>query len=249
MSVNTTGTNAETTTFRPSTIGEIYDGGKNTLFAEPFTYANGTQSAYSFKGWAVANEDGFIIDKDGNKLATSEGSSFDETKATIYGLYDEISDTVKSADDMVHLKAIWQKAKVIFVSNGSGDNSADGLSPTTPDRDLQTAYSKLDANGTSTNNIIVIMDKVEWNNSTKLNKNATITSLYAGVDYKANGAELKISSNLEVDGDIEFDNIKLYSNSTTVNDGSDYLANENYTNMLIANYGDVILGRRIFNTR
>ena len=89
------------------------------------------------------------------------------------------------------------------------------------------------------------MDKVEWKDSTKLTGNATITSLYAGVDYKASGAELKISSNLEVDGDIKFDNIKLYSNSTTVNDGSDYLANETYTNMLITNYGDVTLGRRI----
>ena len=129
MSVNTTGTNAETTTFRPSTVGEIYDDEQNCrLFAEPFSYAGGTQSAYSFKGWALANENGFIIDKDGNKLATSEGSTFDETKATIYGLYDEIPDTAKSADDMVHLKAVWQNAKVIFVSNGNGNNSADGLS-------------------------------------------------------------------------------------------------------------------------
>ena len=245
MSVNTTGTNAEATTFRPSTVGEIYDDGKNTLFAEPFSYAGGTQSAYSFKGWALANENGFIIDKDGNKLATSEGSTFDETKATIYGLYDEIPDTAKSADDMVHLKAVWQNAKVIFVSNGNGNNSADGLSPTTPVKDLQTAYGKLNTNGTASTNIIVIMDKVEWKDSTKLTGNATITSLYAGVDYKASGAELKISSNLEVDGDIKFDNIKLYSNSTTVNDGSDYLANETYTNMLITNYGDVTLGRRI----
>ena len=245
MSVNTTGTNAETTTFRPSTIGEIYDDGKNKLFAEPFTYENGTQSAYSFRGWALANEDGFIIDKDGNKLATSEGSAFDETKATIYGLYDEIPDSAKSADDMVHLKAVWQNARVIFVSNGSGDNSADGLSPTTPVKDLQTAYSKLNTNGTASTNIIVIMDKVEWNSSTKLTGNATITNLYAGVDYKADGAELKISSNLEVDGDIKFDNIKLYSNSTSVSDGSDYLANGSYSNMLITNYGDVILGRRI----
>ena len=78
---------------------------------------------------------------------------------------------------MVHLKAVWQNARVIFVSNGSGDNSADGLSPTTPVKDLQTAYSKLNTNGTASTNIIVIMDKVEWNSSTKLTGNATITNL------------------------------------------------------------------------
>ena len=45
MSVNTTGTNFENTTFRPSTIGEIYDDGKNTLFAEPFKYQAGENGA------------------------------------------------------------------------------------------------------------------------------------------------------------------------------------------------------------
>ena len=47
MSVNETGTNFENTTFRPSTIGEIYDDGKNTPFAEPFKYENGVQTAYA----------------------------------------------------------------------------------------------------------------------------------------------------------------------------------------------------------
>ena len=236
MSVNTTGTNFENTTFRPSTIGEIYDDGKNTLFAEPFKYqagengASGVQTAYSFKGWGLANEKGFIED---------------EANATIYGLYSEIPETAKASDGMVHLKAIWQQATVIFVSDGDGDNANDGLSPTTPVKDLETAYSKISSSGTTSTNIIVIMDQVEWNSSNKLTGNATITSLYAGVDYKAQSAELKISSNMEVNGDIEFDNIKLYSNSTSVSDGSDYVANGSYTNMLITNYGDVILGRRI----
>ena len=38
-------------------------------------------------------------------------------------------------------------------------------------------------------NITVIMDAIEWASSNKLTGNATITSLYAGVDYKAQGAE------------------------------------------------------------
>lgn len=221
MSVNTTGTNAESTTYRASSIGEIYNNGNNTLFAEPFKYEGGKQSAYSFKGWAVANEKGFSADN-----------------AKVYGLYEDIPNTV------THLNAVWQEATVIFVSK-SGNNSNDGQSPTTPVKDLSTAYSKLNTNGTDATNIIVIMDKVEWNSSDTLTGNATITSLYAGVDYRNDGAELQISSNMNVSGDIIFDNIKLYSSSTTVSDGSDYLAAGNYSNVLVTNYGDVILGRGV----
>ena len=221
MSINKSGTNAENTTYQASSIGEIYGNGENTLFAEPFTYENGVQKAYSFKGWAVANEKGFSADD-----------------ATIYNLYEEIPNTV------THLNAVWQEATVIFVSN-KGNNSNDGKSPTTPVKDLQTAYSKLDADGKDSTNIIVIMDAIEWNSSDTLTGNATITSLYAGVDYRTQGAELKVSSNMNVNGDIIFDNIKLYSSSSTVNDGSDYLANGDYSNVLVTNYGDVILGRGI----
>ena len=222
MSVNETGTNKESTIYRASSLGEIYDGGKNTLFAEPFKYSNGTQQAYSFKGWAEANEKGFSADD-----------------AKVYSLYEDIPNTV------THLNAIWQQATVIFVSK-SGDDSNDGKSPDTPVKDLKTAYSKLNTDGTASTNIIVVMDKLEWNSSDKLTGNATITSLYAGVDYRTeNDAELKISSNMDIEGDITFDNIKLYSNSTTVSDGSDYLANGDYSNVLITNYGDVTLGRGI----
>ena len=222
MSVNETGTNGQSTTYRASSIGEIYNNGNNTLFAEPFKYRNGTQQAYSFKGWAEADEKGFSADD-----------------ATIYNLYEEIPNTV------THLNAIWQQATVVFVSK-SGDNSNDGKSPDTPVKDLKTAYSKLNTNGTASTNIIVIMDKIEWNSSDTLTGNATITNLYAGVDYRAeNDAELKISSNMNINGDITFDNIKLYSDSTKVSDGSDYLAKGDYSNVLVTNYGDVILGRGI----
>lgn len=179
MSVNKTGTNFENTTYRPSSIGEIYDDGKNTPFAEPFKYENGVQTAYSFKGWGVANENGHLIDANGTILS-------DETGATIYGLYDEIPETV------TNLKAVWQKATVVFVSKG-GDNANDGLSPETPVKDIETAYGKLNSSGAMKTNVIVIMDKIEWNSDTVLTGNATITSLYAGVDYRKENAELKIS--------------------------------------------------------
>ena len=226
MSVNTTGTNYGTTTYRPSTLGELNNDGKNPLFAEPFKYdsSSQTQNASYFAGWAVCDEDGFDI-----------------TGATVYGLYDEIPNTV------VHLKAVWQDARVIFVSSTSGNNSNNGLSQNTPVADITTAYSKLNSSGTAESNIVVIMDAVEWNSNTILDKKATITSLYAGIDYRtSNNAELKISSNMQTNSDIIFDNIELYSDSTTVSDGTVALAgNGTYTNMLITNYGNITLGRRI----
>ena len=221
MRINTTGTNEGSSTYRASSLGEIYGNGDNNLFAEPFTYKNGVQTAYSFAGWAVANENGY-----------------EQEPATIYDLYTDIPSTV------TNLRAVWQEATVIFVSK-DGANTNDGLSPTTPVQDLTTAYSKLNTSGNASNNIIVIMDAIEWNSSERLSGNATITSLYAGVDYRTSGAELKISSNMDVEGDITFDNIKLYSDSTSVSDGSDYLATSDYLNILVTNYGDITLGRGI----
>ncbi len=221
MNVTTSGTNEGSSVYRASSIGELYGNGDNNLFAEPFTYENGVQTAYSFAGWATANEEGFS-----------------EENATVYDLYTDIPSTV------TNLRAVWQEATVIFVSSG-GNNANDGLSPTTPVQDLTTAYSKLNASGNASNNIIVIMDAIEWNSSERLVGNATITSLYAGIDYRTSGAELKVSSNMDVQGDITFDNIELYADSTTVSDGSDYLAKGDYTNILVTNYGDVTLGRGI----
>ena len=221
MNVTASGTNEGSTVYRASSIGELYGNGDNNLFAEPFTYENGTQTAYSFAGWAEADETGVAIEN-----------------GTVYDLYTDIPNTV------TNLRAVWQEATVIFVSSG-GNNTNDGLSPTTSVQDLATAYSKLNALGDATNNVIVIMDAIEWNGEERLVGNATITSLYAGVDYRTSGAELKVSSNMDVQGDITFDNIELYTDSTTVSDGSDYLSTGDYTNILVANYGDVILGRGI----
>ena len=191
----------DTTTYRPSTLGELFNNGENPLFAEPMNQ--------SFAGWAEADENGNII----------EGG-------VVYGLYDEIPKTV------THLKAVWQDATVIFVSASAGNNSNDGTTPTTPVQDLETAYNKLNADGNSSNNIIVIMDAVEFNNTSTLTGNATITSLYAGVDYKAQGAELKIASNMTISGDITFDNIELYT--------------DDINNKLVVNgETQVILGRGI----
>ena len=203
-----------TTTYRPSTLGELFNNGVNPLFAEPMYEMgeDGQLSKYapkSFAGWAEADSDGNTI----------EGG-------TIYGLYDEIPNTV------THLRAVWQDATIVFVSAGTGNNSNSGKLPTEPVQDIQIAYTKLNSAGTAENNIIIIMDAVEWNNTSTLVRNATITSLYAGLDYRAQGAELKISSNMTISGDITFDNIKLYT--------------ENINNKLISsNEINIILARGI----
>jgi len=201
MSVNTTGTNYGSQTFRPSSLGELYNNGENPLFREP--------SGQSFAGWAEADEKGNAIDG-----------------ANVYGLYDDIPNT------KTHLKAIWQEATVVYVSS-TGDNSNDGLSTDTPVQDLITAYSKLNPSGTAENNIIVIMNAITFDSYETLNGNATITSLYAGIDYRVTqNAELKTSIELmTVNGDIIFDNIELYTDADTI---------------LVSNYsGDITLGRNV----
>lgn len=218
LTINESGTNNESTTYTASSFGEVYNDQKNKEFAEPFSYSNGTQNAKSFAGWK---------DSDNN----------------IYKAHDEVPSTVKE------LTATWQDAKVIFVSSSQGSSANDGLSPETPVSSLESAFGKLSNSETDmTKQIVVIMDEVTWNNlsSTDLNKNATITSLYGGIDYEhTNNAKLKISSNMNIYADIRFDDINITSTSTTVSSNMANLASSNYTNLLIANYNDLILGRRI----
>ena len=159
MSVNTTGTNFENTKYRPSTIGEIFNNGENPLFAEPML---------------EPEVDGYTVDR---VYAPKSFAGWKASDGTVYGLYDDIPNTV------TELTAVWQDATVVFVSASRGDNSYDGTLPNKAVKDLETAYSKLDVDGTATNNIIVIMDAVEYDSDDTLSGNATITSLYAGVDY------------------------------------------------------------------
>ena len=203
-----------TTSYRPSTIGELFNNGENPLFAESMyeTLETG-ETIYapkSFAGWAEADSNGNAIEN-----------------GTIYGLYDDIPNSV------THLKAMWQDATVVFVSASTGNNANSGKLPTEPVQDLQTAYNKINSTGTAENNIIVIMDAVEWNNAETLTGNATITNLYAGIDYRTQGAELKISSDMTIKGDITFDNIKLYTddinNNLIINSNSDLILSRGIT--------------------
>ena len=236
MNVGTTGDNLNMEVYTPSSLGEIYDVDKNKNFAEGFKFENGVQNAESFAGWAVADEDGRYIYYTDETCTNI--SNIRTAYRKVYGIYDEVPSTVKI------LRAVFQQANVIFVSsNGSASN--DGLSPNKPVNSIVTAFNKL-KNEEMSKQIVVIMDKVEWNSNEILNKNAIITSLYGGINYtKTKNAELVIKSNMQVNGDITFDNIKITSNSNAVSDGNNYLSNEEYSNMLIANYHTIVLGRRI----
>ena len=84
---------------------------------------------------------------------------------------------------------IYGNRTVIYVQYNGGNNRNDGLTPQTPVQNLSTAYGKLDRNGTTNSNIIVIMGNYSSNsffnsaNSSTYNKPATITGMYDGQDY------------------------------------------------------------------
>lgn len=88
---------------------------------------------------------------------------------------------------------------VIYVDYNNGNNRNDGFTPQTPVKELDTAYGKLDRNGTTNSNVIVIMGTYSTINgsesgwrrnvflgsetSSTYNKPVTITGMYGGVDY------------------------------------------------------------------
>ena len=240
LNIDTTGTN-NAKNFTPSSLGELYIDSKNKYFAEEFSYANGSQTAKAFKAWALADEDGnYIYYKDSSCLNVS-ATPTDYIKT--YGIYEEIPCEVSQN---IYLKAVWQDANVIFVSNKSGNDSNNGLSPSTAVKSISGAFNKL-SSGTTGNRIIVITDEVTWNSTATFNsKKATITSLYAGVDYKATkGAKLTVSSNISLGEDIVFDNIEINQTSTTVSDGTKNLTEYSLSNLLIGNYHNITLGREV----
>ena len=235
--IDETGTNLNSEVYTPSSLSEIYNDDKNKTFTESFEYENNVQNATGFKGWAEADEDGNIIYYTNSNLTQQ---AVQETQyIRLFGSYDQIPSTI------THLRAVFQEAKVIFVSK-NGASSNNGLSPSTPVNNLENAYSKMQTGVDKSRQIIVLMDETEWtsqNDSSKLNKNVTITSLYAGIDYRNQGAKLKVSANISINGDLILDNIEIESTSSDVSDK--YLYNSNNTNMLICNYHELVIGRGI----
>lgn len=82
---------------------------------------------------------------------------------------------------------------VVYCNYRSGNDRNDGFSPNTPVRNLNTAYEKLQEDGTRSSNIIVIMGTYSSNsiynykegnrNEDTYAKKATLTGKYNGIDY------------------------------------------------------------------
>ena len=245
QTIDETGTNTNSSTYTPSSLAEGYN---HEWMAEPFKYEkeldeNGAETgrmlhiSKSLLGWAVADNEGQYVYYTDSTL--SKVSETPTQYLKMYGPYDEIPKTVTS------LRAVWQEATVIFVSS-LGNNSNNGLSPSTAVRDLKTAFGKLSSSGNATNQIVVVMDQINWTQDGDiLNKNATITSVYGGKDYRNSGAKISVSANMSLNADITFDNIEITSQNKTVLDGTASLATGTYTNILIANYHNLSIGRGV----
>ena len=220
LNINEAGTNINSTTYMPSSLVEIWNENRNLTSIE-------MQENISFRGWAETNDLGEIIYYTDSSYQTASNVQTEFIK--IYKLYEEIPSRVTK------LRAVWQKANVIFVSSLGNDQNS-GLSPNTAVKTLEGAFNKLSTSGDITNQIIVVTNQIHWtsqNNSSMLNKNATITSVYGGKDYKSQGAGLIIDANMELNANLIFDNIRIDSNAQ---------------NMLICNYNDLIIGRGVVST-
>ena len=245
LNINETGKN-NAREYTPSTLGELFYEGKNSNFSEKIEYLNGKQNAKTFLTWAEADAEGnYIYYKDSScsqRLTKTELKNDKITKyLKKYNVYDKVPNNIK------YLKAMWQTGKVIYVSSSKGNDNNDGLSFGTSVKTFEKAIEKLSSSNSETANYVVITDEVTL--SGNVNKNVTITSLYGGIDYQnTNNAKLKINSNINLLADVMFDNIKIDSISTTISNGKKTLAEEEFSNLLIANYHNITLGRRISTT-
>ena len=234
--IGNTGTNENSSRFMLSTIYDLYllNKGIQTeeIFKEPFEYntETGIQDAKVLKGWSLVGNDG------------KHASDLPMEERYCYNVRDDVF--LFNILDKLYLRPVWKAAQVIFVSSSIGSNLNDGLSPETPVQTVENALEKLGNAEDMTTQLIVIMDEVEWGPDT-VDKNVTITSFYAGIDYKEQGAVLKITGNISMEADMTIENIKVDSTSETVSKNTGNIADATYENLLIANYNDLILGRHI----
>ena len=117
--------------------------------------------------------------------------------------------------------------RVVYIANGG---SGSGATPSAPVGTLKDAYAAIgNYDGT-----IVVCGELKFsaahispNHSGKV----LITSVYDGVDYRANGAKLVLDANYYVGGETEFDNIHIESIKSYVG--------------FFANYEKVVFGKNI----
>lgn len=121
-----------------------------------------------------------------------------KTGLTLTGLeegneYKLVATNEKDSKWTVENSFIYGTRTVIYVKYNGGNDRNNGLTPETPVKTLSTAYGKLDAQGTRSTNIIVLMDRYQSNNdytnkqSNTYNKPVTITGKYNGISYENSG--------------------------------------------------------------
>ena len=112
---------------------------------------------------------------------------------------------------------IYGDRNVVYVSYSNGNDRNDGYSPERPVKNLSTAYGKLESGASRTKNIIVVMGRYSNYNiynsqtGTTYAKNATLTGIYAGINY--NGVLYMSGNNSTyryLNGDTTFQYLTLY---------------------------------------
>ena len=137
-------------------------------------------------------------------IAGEENILEGETSLTLNGLEDGLEYKLVATNQKLPAMStensfVYGDRTVIYVDYNSGNNRNDGLTPQTPVKELDTAYGKLDRNGTTNSNVIVIMGTYSsingsssgWRGtvflgsetSSTYNKPVTITGKYDGIDY------------------------------------------------------------------
>ena len=239
------GTNSGSTTYIPSTLYDLYQvyennpdikGSLETTFATQqciYNEATGTFDTKVLSKWAAADySTGKLLDVNGVPMET-EGQILQT-----YDPYEEIPDTVTA------LRPVWEDGNVIFVKNDGGSDSNDGLSTATPVQTITGAYSKMDDGVDASKQVIVVMDEVSLE-GTLPDKNVTLTSFYAGVDYRAtNGAKINVTNNVSMTADLVIENIRIDSSSNTVLGAVGDITGS-YSNLLIANYNKLTIRRGV----
>lgn len=244
------GTNTQSNVYRPSSLKQLWNNGKNLPFTEEYSYSGSTQTAKGFDYWAKADEFGDAIRYEDaactkpayEKTAYTDSSgkfytgstkthySYKENGTYIkkYGLYEDIPSDVK------YLKAVYKDVKVIFVSN-SGNDGRNGLSPSTAVKTLSAAYNKLGTVTDATDQYICLMNPITISASTTLPaKKVTITSVFGNYDYFTTSTKGTLNCN----GNITFSEDTIFD-CTVLRTGTGYSIIGNYNDLIFTRTSDI----------
>lgn len=177
---------------------------------------------HGFNGWKNANGQNYTISFDNrNKVQTLTAPCSPGGTITI------------------DLYANWEKANTVYVS-ANGEGNGDAINDLLGCGDLGDAVSKLVRNGIATAsnasnrelNIIVVVSGTIGANQFRTQNNCayTVTSLYAGHDYRQDGASVRSDGDVSLSTDLQLDflNITNGGNYETTGNGNDYINANGY---------------------